>query len=137
MVKMKVIETLAFAAIIGGLGFAAPANAEYYRGIPAGVKGQIRSKCIERYPDDYSLQSTCVRGEFSGYLDMQLLGAANTTQTPAPIPEAPANNGPTATRSVYYRNCAAARAAGAAPIRIGEPGYAPKLDRDGDGIACE
>ena len=39
--------------------------------------------------------------------------------------------------SVYYRNCAAARAAGAAPIYIGEPGYSPHLDRDGDGIACE
>lgn len=39
--------------------------------------------------------------------------------------------------SVYYRNCDAARAAGAAPIRRGEPGYASHLDRDGDGIACE
>ncbi len=36
-----------------------------------------------------------------------------------------------------YRNCAAARAAGAAPIRYGEPGYGPHLDRDGDGVACE
>jgi hypothetical protein len=40
-------------------------------------------------------------------------------------------------RFVYYKNCTAARAAGAAPIRRGEPGYAPHLDRDGDGIACE
>lgn len=39
--------------------------------------------------------------------------------------------------SVYYANCAAARAAGAAPVRRGDPGYAPKLDRDGDGIGCE
>ena len=39
--------------------------------------------------------------------------------------------------SVYYHNCAEARAKGAAPIRRGEPGYQPKLDRDGDGIACE
>jgi len=38
---------------------------------------------------------------------------------------------------VYYPNCAAARAAGAAPIHIGEPGYAPWLDADGDGVACE
>ena len=38
---------------------------------------------------------------------------------------------------VDYPNCAAARAAGAAPIRRGEPGYSRKLDRDGDGIACE
>lgn len=36
-----------------------------------------------------------------------------------------------------YANCAAARAAGAAPIRRGEPGYGPHLDRDGDGVACE
>ncbi|WP_248447784.1 excalibur calcium-binding domain-containing protein [Sinorhizobium meliloti] len=38
---------------------------------------------------------------------------------------------------VYYKNCAAARAAGAAPILAGEPGYSRKLDRDGDGVACE
>ena len=38
---------------------------------------------------------------------------------------------------VYYKNCTAARAAGAAPIHVGEPGYARHLDRDGDGVACE
>ena len=37
----------------------------------------------------------------------------------------------------YYKNCAEARAAGAAPIYRGEPGYREKLDRDNDGIACE
>jgi hypothetical protein len=36
-----------------------------------------------------------------------------------------------------YPNCAAARAAGAAPIRAGDPGYSRRLDRDGDGVACE
>jgi hypothetical protein len=38
---------------------------------------------------------------------------------------------------VYFENCDAARAAGAAPIYRGEPGYRPGLDRDGDGVACE
>ena len=38
---------------------------------------------------------------------------------------------------VFYRNCAEARAAGAAPIRRGQPGYGQHLDRDNDGIACE
>jgi len=38
---------------------------------------------------------------------------------------------------VYYANCAAARAAGAAPVRRGDPGYARHLDRDGDGVGCE
>ncbi|NLF89748.1 MAG: excalibur calcium-binding domain-containing protein [Corynebacterium marinum] len=50
---------------------------------------------------------------------------------PAPAP-APANN------YVYYKNCAAVRAAGKAPLYRGQPGYeAPRLDRDHDGIACE
>ncbi|WP_208948754.1 excalibur calcium-binding domain-containing protein [Streptomyces subrutilus] len=39
--------------------------------------------------------------------------------------------------SVYYKNCTAVRAAGAAPIRRGDPGYGKHLDRDGDGVACE
>lgn len=38
---------------------------------------------------------------------------------------------------VYYPNCAAARAAGAAPIMMGRPGYRRELDADNDGIACE
>lgn len=36
-----------------------------------------------------------------------------------------------------FANCAAARAAGAAPIHRGDPGYRSGLDGDGDGIACE
>ena len=39
--------------------------------------------------------------------------------------------------SVYYKNCQAARDAGAAPLHRGDPGYRSELDRDGDGIACE
>ncbi len=36
-----------------------------------------------------------------------------------------------------FRNCAAARAAGAAPVRRGDPGYGSHLDRDDDGVGCE
>jgi hypothetical protein len=36
-----------------------------------------------------------------------------------------------------FPNCAAARAAGAAPLYRGGPGYSSKLDRDDDGVACE
>lgn len=49
--------------------------------------------------------------------------------------QAPSQN--TAPASAYYKNCDAVRAAGAAPIRAGQPGYSRKLDRDGDGIGCE
>jgi hypothetical protein len=43
----------------------------------------------------------------------------------------------TGSSPVFYRNCAAARAAGAAPLYRGQSGYASHLDRDNDGIACE
>jgi len=36
-----------------------------------------------------------------------------------------------------FRNCTEARAAGAAPVYAGSPGYGPHLDRDGDGVGCE
>ncbi len=41
------------------------------------------------------------------------------------------------TRQGAFANCAAARAAGAAPVRRGDPGYGPHLDRDNDGVGCE
>ena len=53
---------------------------------------------------------------------------------PAPTVKKPA---PKAPSKVYYKNCAAVRAAGKAPLYRGQPGYARHLDRDGDGIACE
>ena len=36
-----------------------------------------------------------------------------------------------------FANCTEARAAGAAPVRRGDPGYGPHLDRDNDGVGCE
>lgn len=54
-----------------------------------------------------------------------------------PPPGQVSRQGRSTPRGTYYANCSAARAAGAAPIRAGDPGYARHLDRDGDGIACE
>ena len=54
--------------------------------------------------------------------------------SPSPKPKAQTLKGG---GSVYYPNCSAARAAGAAPVRRGDPGYAPHLDRDNDGVGCE
>lgn len=51
-------------------------------------------------------------------------------------PSQPAAGGNSGT-SAYYRNCSAARAAGAAPVYRGQPGYGRHLDRDNDGVGCE
>nr|WP_254925693.1 MULTISPECIES: excalibur calcium-binding domain-containing protein [unclassified Rhodococcus (in: high G+C Gram-positive bacteria)] len=50
---------------------------------------------------------------------------------PAPAPA------PVPAPRVSYANCTAVKAAGAAPIYKGEPGYSTDLDRDRDGIACD
>lgn len=55
----------------------------------------------------------------------------NEASSPLPVET------PKAEENVYYKNCTAARNAGAAPVRRGNPGYASHLDRDGDGIGCE
>ena len=57
--------------------------------------------------------------------------AAARQAVPVPAPAAPAPS------SVYYANCAAAKAAGAAPLYAGQPGYRPAMDGDSDGVACE
>lgn len=56
-----------------------------------------------------------------------------------PSPAAPTTEArpPAAGDDVYYASCAEARAAGAAPLHRGEPGYRSGLDGDDDGIACE
>jgi hypothetical protein len=38
---------------------------------------------------------------------------------------------------VQFNNCDDARAAGSAPVRVGDPGYGRHLDGDGDGTGCE
>jgi len=66
--------------------------------------------------------------------------AKPTTTKPKPTTTKPKPTTTTTTtkpKPVYYANCAAARAAGAAPLHRGEAGYRDQLDRDGDGVACE
>ena len=69
---------------------------------------------------------------YQTYMTFPVTSAPVRTSTPAPV----------ATRAtiqadVYYASCAAARAAGTAPLHRGDPGYRSGLDRDGDGVACE
>lgn len=60
---------------------------------------------------------------------------AQQAEEAAQEPEEPAQ--PAQKPQAYYRNCAEAKAAGAAPLYQGDPGYRSALDRDHDGVACE
>jgi hypothetical protein len=61
--------------------------------------------------------------------------------TPAEVPGAGGSGtqdaAPPAGSTVSYATCAEVEAAGAAPIRAGEPGWDERFDRDGDGIGCQ
>ena len=66
--------------------------------------------------------------------------AAASAAAEQPAQEQPAQepqSEPEEQARTYYANCTEAKAAGAAPLYRGEPGYRDKLDRDHDGIACE
>src|SRR5262245_35983517 len=73
----------------------------------------------------------------------QPTATVTVTQAAPPLtvlePPAPSgtNYAPPPSSNVYYKNCSEARAAGVTPLYEGDPGYAPHLDRDNDGIACE
>ncbi|MEJ7765543.1 MAG: excalibur calcium-binding domain-containing protein [Acidimicrobiales bacterium] len=71
--------------------------------------------------------------------------APSATQTSRPVPSPPTTEltpstgtpvAPSSPPSVYYPGCAAARAAGAAPLQRGQPGYRDGLDADRNGVAC-
>ena len=53
----------------------------------------------------------------------------NQARTVAPTPQP--------TPGLYFKNCTDARNQGYSNILRGEPGYASKLDRNNDGVACE
>lgn len=69
--------------------------------------------------------------------------AVESPAAPAPPPadsspkDSSDSTGDSTGGSPYYPNCAAARAAGAAPLHRDDLGYRSGLDRDSDGVACE
>lgn len=65
-------------------------------------------------------------------------GGLDVKPAPQPaVPQPKPEPAPAPPASAYYANCAAAKAAGAAPLYAGQPGYRAALDRDNDGVACE
>ena len=76
--------------------------------------------------------SECPGQELPTGMPFGALPGGSTVQAPAP------GQGTTSPAlSGSYRDCDEAWDAGAAPLSSRSPGYAPALDGDGDGVACE
>lgn len=92
------------------------ANAKEVTHWPDGAKSGFKIN-----PGDTEGVETYVQGQNLHELDQQ--GGEQQVQAPAD--------------DFVYPNCTAVREAGAAPLHRGDPGWQDKLDRDGDGVACE
>ena len=68
-----------------------------------------------------------MQGKLAGFGATVIFGAVVAGAAAAPV----------AIADPPYRNCSQARADGRHDIPRGDPAYAPHLDRDNDGIACE
>lgn len=97
---------------------------------------------------EYVARQTAVKAEYRLWMTQAEHDAIASVLASCPDEPVPAREG-TASRTVgpapeaavssttpMYANCAAVKAAGAAPIRPGDPGWDPKFDGDGDGIGC-
>lgn len=90
--------------------------------------------------DDYAARAEQARRHRLGLWASEFEDpAAYRAAHPVPPPRrlAPDDTPRARAASLYFRNCAEARAAGAAPLYAGQPGYRPQMDGDGDGVACE
>jgi hypothetical protein len=68
-----------------------------------------------------------MQGKLSGFVAAVAFGAIVAGVAAAPV----------AVADPPYKNCSRARADGRHDIPREDPAYAPHLDRDNDGIACE
>jgi hypothetical protein len=64
-------------------------------------------------------------------------GASSTASAASAMPLPSAGGPASPSVVVFYATCADAKAAGAAPLHAGQPGYRSELDHDHDGVACE
>lgn len=126
--KRYVLPAIAFALFIGvGIGNGGGEN----------TKSDAKPVTAEPQPTVTVTATTTVAAE-SEPVPAETVTATETvkvTKTVTAEPAAGEDSG--ADADVYYANCSEARAAGAAPIRRGEPGYASHLDRDNDGVGCD
>jgi endonuclease YncB( thermonuclease family) len=103
--------------------------------VNAWLVNQGYAAAYKRYSKDHIAAEEAARAERRGLWagQWQMPWDYRSHRSSPPGSGAPRKAAPTS----VYRSCEEARAAGAAPLHRGEPGYRPALDRDGDGLACE
>ncbi|SCA96696.1 Uncharacterized protein BWINRA5_00011 [Bacillus mycoides] len=108
----------------------------------SGPYERYKGKAFKSYGKDANIASEAdiavkIVDSSNGEVIIENIGVSTE---PLRMPKTTQQNGDTdqvLDTNVSYANCAEVRKAGKAPIKQGEPGYSKKLDKDGDGIACD
>ena len=86
---------------------------------------------------EYVARQVSVKARYSLWVTQAEHDAIAGILSGCPGQPAPPTAGSTAPAPVYYENCDAVRAAGAAPLYVDQPGYRAGLDGNSDGAACQ
>jgi hypothetical protein len=97
---------------------------------------QAMARVLEECPGQMAYASSFAPALQSPVVQKDAVKAPAPIPVPVPAP-APDQVPVPAPSQIYFSNCTEARAAGAAPVSAGQPGYGRHLDRDGDGVGCE
>ncbi|OOR22537.1 MULTISPECIES: excalibur calcium-binding domain-containing protein [Bacillus cereus group] len=84
-----------------------------------------------------SSNNEVVLDNVENYYDKPKQETAPATKTEEQPKQEDQNSTQNTENNIVYDNCTQVKKAGKAPIKQGEPGYSKKLDKDGDGIACD
>src|SRR4051794_3948625 len=85
----------------------------------------------------YVARQVAVKAAYDLWVTTAERDAAARVLRTCPDEPLPGSAAGTVPAEVSYANCAAVRAAGAAPIRPGEPGWREEFDGNHDGVGCE
>lgn len=86
---------------------------------------------------EYVARQVSVKARYSLWVTQSEHDAIANILAGCPGQPAPTAVNRTAPAAVYYASCTEVKAAGAAPLHAGSPGYRSGLDGDADGVACE
>jgi hypothetical protein len=86
---------------------------------------------------EYVARQVSVKARYSLWVTQAEHDAIAGILSGCPGQPAPTAVGSAAPAPVYYENCDAVRAAGAAPLYADQPGYRAGLDGNSDGVACQ
>lgn len=95
----------------------------------AAEKAAADKAAADRAASDKAAADKAAADQVAAQLAAEQAAQQAAQQAQQTVPQAPA--------AVYYKNCDAVRAAGAAPLYANQPGFRAALDRNSNGVACE